>query len=308
MKLKGSWELIGVTVTLCVIITALAVVVSRDDRDPYAQVQMRTKRIAIVNDMRFALAAASEEQNCAVMSVNEQASKTFIERAAAELDSFKRSRLELDKVIPNRIDENEVKLLTQVDAAFEEYQSISEQLSTLALNSSNRKAYALAFGPANELVQAFDRECERIVAMQEGSQSNESGETRRILQNLRLSTMRIQVRLMPHIAEPNDQKMDEFERLIAAEDRGIEEGLAELRRLVNPPDEIAMIQSLYEQFKGVEEKIIRLSRENSNIRSVDLALNEKRRSMFACEEALASLERTIRAEPIETMIPKGRGQ
>lgn len=71
---------------------------------------------------------------------------------------------------------------------------------------------------------------------------------------------------------------------------------------------IAKIESQYAEFKKVKSELICLSRENSDVRSVSIALNEKRKAMFACQDALATLENAIRAEPIEIAIPKGRGE
>ena len=134
MKSKGSRELVWVAIALVAVLTSLIVVVSQKNLDPVAQTELNAQRITVVSQMRIALAAASEEQNCAVMSTSAQASKNFIEQAAIELENYKRYRLELDKQrSPKRAFEDEFPQVNRVDETFREYQSLSEQLSNLAL-------------------------------------------------------------------------------------------------------------------------------------------------------------------------------
>jgi 5,10-methylenetetrahydrofolate reductase len=70
--------------------------------------------------------------------------------------------------------------------------------------------------------QAMDVELEKF-ADEQGNEPNQSSmELMKTIRNARLSGFRIQVLLTPHIAEPNDGKMDELEKKIAAEDLIIE--------------------------------------------------------------------------------------
>ena len=308
MKTKGSWEIIWIAVTMGGLLASLIFVYIRADRNPLAQIEFKAKRIAIVNTMRLALAATSEEQNCAVLSTNELDSKTFVHRARLESAAFERGRLELADLILKRGDETETALAHRVDQAFREFQSINDQLSDLTIQSSNRKAYALAFGPTMNLLQALDVELSRLCMANGNSPSERNMEVLKLVSDARLSVLRIQVLLIPHIAEASDQKMDEFETRMAEEDQKIQQGLVSLGLLLSGRASIATITSLHAEFEELKSQIIKLSRENSGIRSVAIALNEKRKAMLACQDALASLEKAITAELIVTTIPAGRSQ
>jgi len=65
---------------------------------------------------------------------------------------------------------------------------------------------------------------DRVLGKLADEQVNAPGQTSvdvlKTISNLRLSGFRIQVLLMPHIAEPSDGKMDEIEKKIAEEDPG----------------------------------------------------------------------------------------
>jgi hypothetical protein len=56
--------------------------------------------------------------------------------------------------------------------------------------------------------------------------------------------------------------------------------------------------SRYAKFNEIKAQIIKLSRENTNVRSVALSLNQKRKAMLMCQDALAALEQAIQQEPI----------
>ena len=52
------------------------------------------------------------------------------------------------------------------------------------------------------------------------------------------------------------------------------------------------------QFSEIKAQIIKLSRENTNVRSLAISLNQKRKVMLMCQDALAALEQAIQQEPI----------
>ncbi len=75
------------------------------------------------------------------------------------------------------------------------------------------------------------------------------------------------------------------------------EGLVSLLKPGGSPD-IETAESRYAKFSGIKTQIIRLSRENTNVRSLAISLNQKRKVMLMCQDALAALEQAIQQEPI----------
>lgn len=82
-----------------VLLTALIIVCFRADRDPLAQIESKSKRIARIKTIRLALSATSEEQNCAVLATSQQDSKVFVYQARMEAAALERGRLELVELI-----------------------------------------------------------------------------------------------------------------------------------------------------------------------------------------------------------------
>ena len=310
MTTKGNRELIWLGLIMGGVLVALVVAYVRNVHDSVKQNASVSERIELVQSLRLALAATSEAQNSAVMATREHDSKSFVEEARMENAAFDRGKTKLSYLVKQRGVENEVGLMEKVDETFREFQRIDNQLLDLAILNSNRKAYDLAFGPARKALQEIDEELSNLIAKQGNSVSEKDFQVLNLANDARIRGLRIQLLLLPHIAESSDQKMDELEAQIAEEDQGIRRSLELLTRLLSRVDStgIATITSRYHEFEETRTRIINLSRENTDIRSVAIALNEKRKAMLACEDALAALENAIRSERIATTLPSGRGQ
>ena len=111
------------------------------------------------------------------------------------------------------------------------------------------------------------------------------------------AALRIQVLFSPHIAEESDKKMDEFEALIANEDQEVRKDLEALTALQREGADLQTAKSGYARFSEIRVQILALSRENTNVRSLSLSLNEKRKVTLMCEEALTALEKAVHDEP-----------
>jgi hypothetical protein len=93
------------------------------------------------------------------------------------------------------------------------------------------------------------------------------------------------------------------------------QGNAALDRLVaahrNSPalredPELATATAQYETFDDVRAEILSLSRQNTNVRSLSISLNQKRTAMLVCQGALSELQQVILQEPIAGTTYGGR--
>jgi len=85
------------------------------------------------------------------------------------------------------------------------------------------------------------------------------------------------------------------------EDREIRknlEDLTELLKLKGMSKEVGGVAECYAGFSEIKTQIIKLSRENTNVRSLAIALNEKRKVMLAGQDTLAALTRAVEREPV----------
>ena len=85
---------------------------------------------------------------------------------------------------------------------------------------------------------------------------------------------------------------------MAQEDRRVHESLDELaamEKLTADPN-LTIARSSYARFSDTKTEILKLSRENTNVRSLTISLNQKRKIMVLCLDALANLRNAIEQE------------
>jgi hypothetical protein len=183
-------------------------------------------------------------------------------------------------------------LLSQFSQAFTQFQRIDKELLDLAVKNTNLKASSLTFGPAAAALKEVDAALARL--------PTDDVNALRLADNARIAALRLQALLPPHIAEESDQKMDEMETQMAKEDQEVRRSLDELAALpglAGNPD-LKTAAASYAQFNETRAQILKLSRENTNVRSLTISLTQKRKVMSLCQDILAALQQAIQSEPI----------
>jgi dGTP triphosphohydrolase len=100
----------------------------------------------------------------------------------------------------------------------------------------------------------------------------------------------------PHINEARDAKMDEIESVMNTREKAVRSALADLSQLVDGRGRTFLdtASSAFEEFMKVNAEVVRLSRINSNIKSLELSLGRKRNVATQCEETLNAIQNVIR--------------
>jgi len=289
------WVVAGTAALLVLMLVALHF---QQTQDSMAQLAFKARRVDLVGRMQLDLASASEAEKSAVLAVSDHASQTFADEAIAASGKVEQERRELEGLLTAGGPQDERELLAQFVSAFAEFQRVDSELLPLAAKDTNVKAYSLAFGPAATAVKEGNAALSRLVAA--NADSPEAKTMMLLAFPAQISALRIETLLPPHIAEESDQKMDELEALMAGEDTQVRKslgGLAALVRFSKDPD-LATAAARYVEFSHIRTQILALSRENTNVRSLSISLNQKRKVMLACQAALGALQQAILAEPI----------
>jgi hypothetical protein len=287
----------GAAVLLVIVLVAL---LFHQEKNTAAQLAFQAQRVALVRQMRLDLASASEAEKSAVLATTDQDSQAFADEARAAAAAVEHERKELGELLQRGGPKTEQDLMAQFSQAFAEFQRIDKDLLDLAVQNTNLKAYSLAFGPAAEALDEMDAALSRLVAQSVNSTSPDARQVLQLAEDARIGALRIQTLLPPHIAEESDRKMDELEARMTKEDQAVRqdlEGLAALLKPGNSPD-LETATSRYAQFSAIRTQILKLSRANTNVRSLALSLNQKRKAMLMCQDALAALEQAIQQEPV----------
>jgi hypothetical protein len=280
------------------LLAALVFVVLRNQESASQQVVDKTKRIEVVTRMRAGLAAASEAEKSAVLATTDQDSQTYADQARERATAVERDRVELERLLQKSGSNEEKVSLAEFSKSFIALQEVDAQVLELAVKNTNLKAWAMAFGPAAETMKDFDGALSRLIAQSANSSAPNAKKVMLLASGAQAAAFRINVLVPPHIAEETDPKMDQFEAAMSKEDDVVRKDLKDLAALLPSSDEVTKANASYTKFGDLRRQILKLSRENTNVRSLSMSLNQKRKLMLLCESALASLEQMIKAEPI----------
>jgi len=270
----------------------------RPGTDTASQLASKAERVDVVGQMQLDLATASEAEKSAVLSITDHDSQTFADQARAASAKVNEERQEVEGLLTAGGTPGERDLLAQFTTAFGELQRVDDELLALAVQNTNIKAYNMAFGPAAALLGEMNTALTRLIAAK--SNSLDAKRVMPLAFGAQISALRILALLPPHIAEESDERMDQLEAQMATEDSQVRADLRALAALpsVSKDPELAKATARYAELTTTRKEILKLSRENTNVRSLGLSLNQKRKVMLACQSALSALQQAILAEPI----------
>lgn len=301
MKIKPSIEgaLWMVPGAVFMLILVLIVGYFQKEQNPAKQLAFKAQRVDLVSRMQLGLSSASEAEKSAVMAITDQESKSFADRAHAATAEVERERGELEELLKTSGTQSEKELLTRFTQAFTEFQRVDNDLLDQAIKNTNLKAYILAFGPAADTLDRMIGALSRTVAA--NVDSPEAKKVMLLAFVAEISALRIQTLLPPHIAEESDEKMDKLQALMAKEDEQVRKNIDALKAIpfLSGDADLAKAASSYDRFSKIRIQILKLSRENTNVRSLAISLNQKHKVMLLCQDNLSVLKQTILEEPVK---------
>jgi hypothetical protein len=236
---------------------------------------LRSSQVAA--GMRADLYAAAEAEKSAVLAETDAASQDFANQARAAVGRVAAGLLELQGHAD--AGSREEGLLRRFAEAFAEYRKVDEEVLDLAVQNTNLKALALSFGQGAAALKDMEQ------ALARGGSDAPSPAALRAL----AEALRIQALHAPHIMEKTATRMDALERDMAAADQAVRAALAALPRGQGADRALAA----YGRYWGITAEVLRLSRQNTNLRSLELSLERKTRVLAACGEALRQLEEVL---------------
>lgn len=307
MTMRSGFKNSGGIIVGAIGLLAALLVVLHDykEADPVAQLAAKHQRIALVDGMRLALSTASETANSAVMAITDSESQAFADQARTAANTVDHGREELARLLEAGGSRTEIDLLASFSRAFADYLRIDNSLLELAVKNTNLKAYSLAFGPAAESIHDMDQALSSIVTENAESNAPHARQVMLLAARATSGALRMQAQLAPHISEASDQKMDALDASIAAEEREVRSCLDRLAPIIPPAarPRFEKAAASYARFTELKAQILDLSRQNTNVRSLTMSLNEKRLATEKCQDILTALQQAIQAEPVSDQTP-----
>ena len=254
------------------------------------------KKIRLVSEMRVKLNASVEAEKSAVLADTDEASHVNAEQALRLSDAVEDARLKIGVLIEAEKMGREVDLFREFSACWERFRQIDQELLPLSVLNTNLKAYELSYDSAQKAVKQLE---ESLCDLMNSDDTNDkSCGIVKLSQRTLSAALKIHALQSPHIAESRQDKMDEIETTIQMQDALINRSLDALSFLMNPKSKplIVAASAAYAEFWRINMEVMKLSRQNNNVRSLALSLGQKRKTTVQCQDILAALEETIQSK------------
>jgi hypothetical protein len=240
-------------------------------------------------DLLVQFLKASDAGNRAVMADTDEASIKFATEAGSAAEAAQKDADLLAVLLHDLGFTTEAGLLNEFRTRFADYRALDHRILELAVENTNLKAQRLAFGDAQEASEALSTALDRVMP---SNSERERWHVRALAATAIASVREVQVLEAPHIAEATDTVMTRIEHRMQSSEASARSALDALQGLIRPESrpELAAAKAALERFIDVNAEVIRLSRRNSNVRSLALSLNQKRTLAAACEASLRGLQ------------------
>jgi len=229
-------------------------------------------------EMHVEFMKAAEASNRAVMSDTDAASTAAAEQAAGSRKVVSRDQQALRQLIAKLGYGDDGAILEAFGTRFNTYQQLDDEILPLAVENTNLKAQRMSFVDARAAAAAV--------------RSALSGDRSPASSAAQIGVLEILALQAPHIAEPGDEAMTRIEAEMAAAETDVRTALTELRRSLPKPQSDAATAA-FDRFMAVNADIVKLSRRNSNVRSLALTLGKKQTITAECDSQLQALEHAL---------------
>ena len=254
------------------------------------------KKVQLVSEMRVNLNASVEAEKSAVMADTDEVSHTYADQALQLSAAVEEARNKLGILIEAEKMGREVDLFREFSICWEKFRQIDQELLPLSVLNTNLKAYDLSFDSGQKAVNQLEESLNAL--MNSGVANDKSCRITRLAMRTLVAVLKIHALQAPHIAENRQEKMDEIETTMQTQNALVNESLDALSFLMNPKSKplIDAANATYAEFWRINTEVIKLSRQNSNVRSLAMSLGQKRNTTVQCQDTLAALEESIQSK------------
>jgi hypothetical protein len=243
-------------------------------------------------ELRVQLSKTNDASNRAVMADTDEASISSAREAQTAARAINQGVAKLESLLERAALRDELRTLQAFRAHWSKCQALDAKILELAVENTNLKAQRLSFGPARRAADEFK---DALLGVASSASAQKRCEVSDLATRAILGVREIQVLHAPHIAELDDAKMADLEQKMADLETSTRNALAELTPLTAATARPALDQALdaFERFKVTSKQIIALSRRNTNVHSLELALRDKPALMTGCDESLRTLQQEL---------------
>ena len=240
-------------------------------------------------DLRVQFTSVVDSGNRAVMSDREDAAAAAAREAEQTTQVVQKDVDALKPLLADLGYSDETRLLEEFQRQFSEYRALDVDILGLAVENTNLKAQRLSFGPAQQAADAFSAALDPIAR---SVPAQASWRVAALVSTAVAAVREIQVLQAPHIGEADDATMTQLEQRMMTSESAARDALRTMASLLpaESGSKVAAATAALDRFMGINAEIVKLSRRNSNVRSLALSLGQKRMLTAKCDETLRSLQ------------------
>lgn len=234
---------------------------------------------------------ATDAANRAVMAVADEPARQAAGEARENLAAVQTEVEELGSLFGRLGYSKEAGILEEFRGRFGSYRALVETILDLSVENTNQKARRLSFGEAQETADVMAAALSRLRPRSPADEFRLKWLAASAIGAVR----EIQALEAPHIAEPTDPVMDRLEQRMAGAATTTRQALSDLAPRITPASRPSLDAAVaaFDRFLAVHDDILRLSRRNTNVRSLAMSLEQKRALLAPCEASLRALEAAL---------------
>ena len=257
------------------------------------------KKSELLSELRNNLQKSVEMEKSAVMAQTDEESQEYADQSHAASESVELNLKLLRSLVHVSSLQDEEKLVAEFNNCWTEFRKLDQVILELAVQNTNLKAAGLSREKGAEAMQRFELALEDVAR----SNSGTLNESRAALLSWHATVAGLQIFNLhsSHIAEISDEKMDKIETQIQAKEKEVLKSIEELAGIEGKESQAALLQAktAFSEFMEVTAEVIKLSRRNSNVKSLELSLGRKRKVAAQCEEILAAFQESVHDRPFK---------
>jgi hypothetical protein len=249
----------------------------------------------ILAQLRIDLLKSVEMEKNAVMSLTNEESLDFAGQSRAASATVEQDLKFLRALIDAVPLQDEKKLVGEFANCWTELGKLDQVILEIAVQSTNLKAARLSKEKGAASLQQFEQALEKIAPSFAGTANDGRGVS--LICQAMTAALKMYTLHSPHIAEASDKKMDQIEMQMKTEENKTSNSLDELAGIIGEEnrDSVMQAKTAFVDFLEVTSKVIELSRQNSNIKSLELSLGKKRTISAQCDEILATFQEVVQS-------------
>lgn len=255
----------------------------------------QVRKAQLTAQVRADLLAAVDAGKSALLADTPDEARGFADRARQASTAVDAGMAELAAISEKDGYDRQRKLVQDAARAWSDVRAVDEEFLPLVVQKSNSEATRLSFGPGFDLMGRF----EGALRLAVGAQAGKPGADRLATAcfDAVANAAMILALQAPHIAEATDAGMDRIEARMNECAARVRAALAEAASLVegDAAAQVAQAGALFGQFEANNREVLKLSRINSEVKSLALSMDRRRVAAAACETSLGELQELINA-------------